>query len=334
MSIDPILWLKCLVPGYRARWYRRADLFLRDIAVVADRFMFGWDGDVPIAVAPDGPRFAGFRTPRGDAEIHALLKPRLPGSVDLDHFRLARDIITRYLYPHLRPDLAPDEGIRPSGDAGIMTGYHGQQKDTALHIPDPSMRARFVAAFEPKPDDVILNCGAFIGIGDVAVAPLLTHGRIVSLEADARCFAMLQRNLSANGVSNVTACHGAIWDRDGQVMDFATGEAQANTLVHDLHDAGGRAVVETKTIDGLASAYDLGRVSMISLTVNGAEIEALKGAERTLREDRPRIRLAGWYERDGRPIAEHCRTLLEAVGYEVYIGPGLGVLAIPGEQDR
>jgi FkbM family methyltransferase len=328
------LALKCLIPGYRERWYRRAALFLDDLAAVADRFSFGWSDGHPTARSAEGLTFAGFATPPGDAEIYALLKPRLPATIGPEHFRLARDLVTRYLYPHLRADLAPDGGTQPAGDAARLTGYHGQQKDTALHIPDPARRARFVEAFRPKPDDVILDCGAFIGLGDAAVAPMLPQGRILALEADARCFALLERNLSANGFTGVTPCHGAIWNRDGETMAFATGEAQANTLVREVLDAGGRAPGTTRTADGLAESFGLGRITMLSLTVNGAEIEALEGAVRVLREHRPRIRLAGWYMRDGRPIAEHCRIRLEEAGYDVHVGPGLGLLALPQKGAR
>ncbi|MEQ8603716.1 MAG: FkbM family methyltransferase [Marivibrio sp.] len=326
-----MLSLKCLLPGYRARWYRRASFFLGDLARVAEAFEFGWDGETPTARSRDGLLFAGFPTPPGDAEIYALLRPKVPKTIGEGHFRLARDLVTRYLYPHLRPDMAPDKGRRPSGDAAMMSGYHGQQKDTALHIADPERRARFVEAFRPKCDDTIVNCGAFIGLGDAAVAPLLTKGRVVALEADARCYDLLTRNLSTNGIANVTPCHAAIWNADHETLDLATGEAQANSLLQEVHDAGGRALVSTVTVDGLAQRFGLERVTMLSLTVNGAEIEALKGAATVLKSHRPRIRLAGWYQRDGRAIAEHCSDRLKSAGYDVHIGPGLGVLALPAE---
>ena len=71
---------------------------------------------------------------------------------------------------------------------------------------------------------------------------------------------------------------------------------------------------------------------MISLTLNGAEVEALNGATRTISNLRPRIRLAGWYQRNNEFICDVCKQYLEKLDYFVYIGKKKGVLAIPKEK--
>ena len=67
---------------------------------------------------------------------------------------------------------------------------------------------------------------------------------------------------------------------------------------------------------------------MLSLTLNGAEIEALEGATETISRFKPRIRLAGWYKRDGELICDLTKKQLEKHGYKVIIGPRNGVCAI------
>ena len=90
-----------------------------------------------------------------------------------------------------------------------------------------------------------------------------------------------------------------------------------------------RQMVETATIDSLVERFDLDRVSMLSLTVNGAEVEGLLGAEKTLNEHRPRIRLAGWYYRDGRRIADITAEILAKHNYQTFIGPRGNTMAVP-----
>ncbi len=90
-----------------------------------------------------------------------------------------------------------------------------------------------------------------------------------------------------------------------------------------------RPAVETATIDSLVERFDLDRVTMLSLTVNGAEVEGLLGAERTLGELRPRIRLAGWYYRDGRRIADIAAEILEKYNYRTFIGLRGNTMAVP-----
>lgn len=327
--MSDMLSLKLMIPGYRARWHRRATVFLRELEAVCDRFRFEDGPDGPIARGGDGLVLHGLATPSKDRELFRLLDGALPDGLGITHFRLARDLVTRYAYPHLRPDLTPKPAPGDPAEAAEMVGFHGQQKDGIDDIADPAFRERCRAAFLPKAEDVIVDCGAFIGIGAAAVGPLLTKGRLIALEADARNVTLLRRNTESNGLEAVEVLHRAVWKSHGETMDLATGEAQANTLRPDVYDGGNRQKVETASIDGLVAERGLARVDMLSFTVNGAEVEALQGARETLRAHRPRVRLAGWYRRDGQSVADLCRPLLEGAGYRVHVGPKLGVLALP-----
>ena len=78
----------------------------------------------------------------------------------------------------------------------------------------------------------------------------------------------------------------------------------------------------------------LDKLDMLSLTLNGAEVEALGGATETLTNLRPRIRLAGWYTRDGKKISEITKKIIEKYDYRVFVGPRNNVMAIPIEMSE
>ena len=99
--------------------------------------------------------------------------------------------------------------------------------------------------------------------------------------------------------------------------------------MHEVHQGESIKRVKTVTIDSLVRDHALKKVDMLSLTLNGAEVEALEGAKQTLRNFRPRIRLAGWYSRGGKKISEITMEQLLTVGYEVFIGPRGNTLAVP-----
>jgi hypothetical protein len=42
--------------------------------------------------------------------------------------------------------------------------------------------------------------------------------------------------------------------------------------------------------------------------------------KRTLHELRPKLSIAGWYTRDGKPIYEHILPILRSAGYETRVG--------------
>ncbi|MEQ8667349.1 MAG: FkbM family methyltransferase [Rhodospirillales bacterium] len=314
--------LKLCIPGYRARWKRRSQCLLDHFNEHAPRLTFGEEDGVPfLANEEKGLKLYGFwNDPKSDGH-YRLIRPYIPAAVPESHFRLFKDYVNRYIYPHMRPDLdvvgyTPDQ----------MAGMHGQHKDSIQNLP-AAHRQELIDAFTPRAGDVIINCGAFIGFGDIRLAESVTRGRIIAVEASRECFEFLQRNLDASGASVVTPIHRAVWNTI-TTMELESDFAQANTLVGEVHKGRYTQEVETITIDRIVGDHGLKKLDMISLTLNGAEIEALDGATNALQTFKPRVRLAGWYTRDGKRIADHVRPVLERFGYRVFVGPRGNVLAL------
>jgi len=315
--------LKILVPGYRAKWLHRYACFIAEVTKLAPRLSYGQDGEMPWIKVADGPRLYGFRTEPANEEVAYLLKNDLPSGIPVSHFRLMKDLLTRYVYPHMRPDLKP-EGYA----AEQMFGFHGQQKDAIADLRDVESRERLVNEFRPKSDDVIIDCGCFLGFGDLRMAEEISRGHIYAVEADRECFDLLVRNASENDAKNITPINRAAWNDESE-LELESGFAQANSLVKEVHQAETTQLVRTTTIDLLVSEYGIEKLDMISLTLNGAEVETLEAAGETLSRLRPRIRLAGWYSRGGRKIWEITKQQLEAHGYEVFVGDRGNLMALP-----
>lgn len=295
---------------------------LREIEAIAPRLSFGVDDD-PWILLENGPRLYGYFTEPKNEEAFYILKPYLPPNLPRSHFRLVKDCINRYIYPHMRPDLRPScNGVEE------MFGFHGQHKDTIDDTKDTERRNILSAAFVLRPDDVILDCGAFLGFGDLRVAHDTHQGHIYAIEADADCHRLLQRNISENQASNISSVHRAVWNCETE-LELESDFAQANTLLPDVHRGRYTQKTPTITVDGAVALFGIERLDFLSLTLNGAEIEALQGARNTLKLLQPRIRIAGWYKRGERSVAEHCESILEDAGYSVYLGHRSGVLAIP-----
>ncbi len=316
--------LKALVPGYRAKWRHRYTAMIDHAREHAPRLTFGADDTVPwLEERNGGPRLHGFWTEPANAEVYDLLAGDLPEALPKEHFRLFKDYVNRYLYPHMRPDL------KPKGYAvEQLFGFHGQHKDAIADLDDAGARTRLEQAFTPKPGDVVIDGGPFLGFGEIRLAPDIGGGHLYAIEADRDCHALLERNLRHNGIENATALHCALWNEATQ-LELESGYAQANTLVSEVHKGETTQKVDTITIDGVVERFGLHRVDMLSLTLNGAEVEALEGAQRTLSDLRPRIRLAGWYKRGDSFIWQLTKVQLEAHGYDVFPGPRGNLMALP-----
>ena len=317
------LSLKLFVPGYRAKWRWRYAAMLSELAALMPHLNYGESEGVPWIELAGGPRLHGFWTEPDNRDVCRILAPDLPPGLPVGHFRLIKDCLNRYVYPHMRPDLKP-EGFPPEQ----MFGFHGQHKDAIADLADAEARAELVAAFTPREGEVIIDCGAFLGFGDSRLASDIGSGRIYAVEADHDCFDLLERNVQHNAIVNVTPGHRGIWKGEGE-LELESGFAQANSLVSEVHRGEERQRVRTVAIDTLVAEFAMPRVDMISLTLNGAEVEALEGAAETLASLRPRIRLAGWYQRSGRLIADITREQLERHGYRVFVGSRGNVMALP-----
>ena len=317
------VFAKLLVPGYRTKWHRKCVAMIDHVNEIASKLEFGKDDEVPwIESRVEGLRFHGFWTEDGKGEIFDIIQPYLTDSITRPYFRLILDYVNRYMYPHLRPDLKP-QGYT----VDQMFLFHGQHKDALAAQNFLSEINNINKVFIPKEDDVIINCGAYIGFGDLSLSKKIPKGKIISVEADRLCFSFLKKNLMFNKVKNVTPMNRAIWNTQTE-LTFHTSYAQANSLIKEIQDWDGAYSVKTITIDELVEEQDLNSVSMLSLTLNGAEVEALEGAAETISRFKPRIRLAGWYKRDGKLICDLTKAQLESYGYKVYIGPRNGVCAI------
>lgn len=317
-------FLKNCVPGYRRHWRRNYGALLHGMQECIPTLAFGETDGVPwVQVRGGGPRLHGFWTEADDAELYDNLRPDLPRTLPRPYFRLVRDYLTRYCYPHMRPDL------KPLGfPVTRMGGFHGQHKDAIADLIDADDRERLIAAFRPGRDDITIDCGAFLGFGALRLAADTPEGMVVAVEASAACHALLERNVAHNGAGNVVPVRRGIWST-GSIRTLESSYAQANSLVPEVHTGDHTVSVETTNIDSLAVSLSLARVDMISLTINGAEPEALAGAAKTLAVHRPRIRLAGWYRRDGRLISSICSEFLVDFDYDVFVGGRGSTLALP-----
>ena len=317
--------LKCMVPGFRAKWRGRYSLMLAHLEDLARRAEFLPGGDAPAMRVQGEPfTFHGFApTAKEHVESH-VLGAAVPRAIPFACYRLAKDYVTRYLYPHLRPDLSP-EGIGPQCDGG----FHGQHKESLADYagrtppscapPSPPRGARLWSTRVPT-----------FGLGDLHLSRLVgEEGRVFSIEASAACHALLERNIGGNGVGNVVAMHRAIWNEETE-MDLERRPGPGKFAGGEVHRGDHTQKVRTVTVDGLVREYGLDRLDMISLTVNGAELEALEGAAESLEAFRPRLRIPGWYSRGGRPISELVARWLEPRGYRVWATPHGNVVALYG----
>lgn len=280
------------------------------------------DDGFPLVSLSNGYTFYGFLPSSNDRAIYECIDKKIKEKLVEDAFGVATDIVLRYVYPHAQPDETP-----PYSLPARRRCFHPQHIDTIRDIPGASqkLKTKLQELFAIKKGDVFVDVGSFIGYGAMKIGSLVgTSGKVVAIEADPDCRRILEKNIKENTISNIQVVPKAVWNEKG-MLALHRSYKQANSLVQDIitETETNTVQVQTDTIDTIDNILnDLGvtDVSLISLTINGAELEAIEGMSKTLETCSPRLSIAGWYERDGHPIWERAVSLLKEKGYETVKG--------------
>src|SRR5258707_15414601 len=126
---------------------------------------------------------------------------------------------------------------------------------------------------------------------------------------------ILQQNLAFNADlgAKTRVIQRALWSRSGEKFVF-------NDMGPGSHPtADGAGVdVETQTVDDFVSENSVERIDFIKMDIEGAEPEALVGAERTIRKYRPQLAISVYH--DPRHFASIPRWIVGLdLGYRLYL---------------
>ena len=131
-----------------------------------------------------------------------------------------------------------------------------------------------------------IDLGANIGYFTLLLAQLVGEdGQVVAFEPDPQNCRLLEKNVRANGYTNVTVRREAVADYSGRAPLFLS---DVNPGDHGLTDADGRrdtVDIDVVTLDS-ALAHLRGRIHWIKMDIQGAELAALRGM-RSLLESCP-----------------------------------------------
>ena len=139
------------------------------------------------------------------------------------------------------------------------------------------------ASFEPG--QTVLDVGGHIGaFACLAARRVGPSGVVVSCEPAPDNAALLRENLARNGFTWARVRQTAVGEAEGAVdlyvADLASDNPAANTI---FPSEGRRAVrVALTTLDAIVAEEKLSRVDHLKLDIEGAELQALRGAEKTL----------------------------------------------------
>ena len=173
----------------------------------------------------------------------------------------------------------------PLGSWIYWHGYHGTDE---LMVIDRLLRQ----------DSVVFDIGASIGQFTLFMAKRVPHGHVVALEPANTAYQQLIENVQRNDFTNVTTLPvgAAALNLEAELYDtffgddiFGVSERGTASMYKGSESAQSIGTASFRSIDDIATELNLKQVDLIKLDVEGAELEALKGAEQTLKTYQPHL---------------------------------------------
>jgi len=217
----------------------------------------------------------------------AVVKHRMPGFFNNDCLRFLD-----YSLSPLHTDKRADETIRVFSAIKIMKeiGFDGQYR----------VRECLVG----KPNPVVLDCGANIGIFSLFAGHVNKTSEIYAFEPSSGIFKILEEVVRINGLGNIHPCKFALGDRneDVSMLTVEDGLGVLNVVENSIHrNYSGvqyqhKENVKMLTMDEFVfNIKKLSRVDFIKIDTEGYERQILTGAGRTIKEFHPVITCSAYH---------------------------------------
>jgi len=183
----------------------------------------------------------------------------------------------------------------------------------------PCSYSAYLQCYFPQKGDVVIDCGANIGNCAILFSRLVgKDGMVVALEPLEESFNILKNRIKRLRRNNIVAINKGVWNDTGTYLL----KIFSNTISCKIEKPPRPAVqdnthvpIKCITIDALMDELKLDRLDMIKMDIEGAEVEALQGAENTLKRYHPHAAVASYHKRNHEPAYHEVEKLLNRQGY-------------------
>jgi FkbM family methyltransferase len=167
--------------------------------------------------------------------------------------------------------------------------------------------------FKVDNNETVLDVGACVGEFTIPAAKKAKE--VIAVEPDPENVVYLRRNISINGLQNVFIVEKAAWNCRKSLKLYLNECFREHTLVGKPE---GRSIeIQADTLDNIVSESGAKRVDFLKMDVEGAELEALEGAEHVLNNVRKIV--IETHIRNGRKTTLEVQQFLKSRDFRVHV---------------
>ncbi len=173
-----------------------------------------------------------------------------------------------------------------------------------------------------KEGDVVIDAGANIGGFVVQAAQKVgKSGKIYAIEPNEENRQTLKKNLELNNIENCEILSDALWSEKCTKEFFISHRPGEHTLIDYEGDSNFQkkdvTTIHCERLDDLIKKHNINKVDYLKMDIEGAEIEAMKGATEFLKTQNPFLLIEALHEVDGSPSYHKIVPYLENLGYKM-----------------
>ena len=170
----------------------------------------------------------------------------------------------------------------------------------------------YLKYYKIKNRDIIIDCGAHIGMFSLFASKKVgSSGKIIALEPDPENYKQLLENIKINKIKNIIPIKKGVWKNEGE-LNFE-GSLGAGSIISEKKS---NQKISVSTIDKITEDLKLKKVDFVKMDIEGAEIEAVGGAEKTLKKNSTNLSIASYHIREGAKTFKRVEKILKEMNYD------------------
>jgi FkbM family methyltransferase len=184
----------------------------------------------------------------------------------------------------------------------------------------PCSYSAYIKKYHPQKGDIILDCGAHIGNCTIMFSRLVGKaGHVIAIEPFEDSLKILKKR-TQNLKAKISTFKNGLWSENKKlplsIFHDQTISCQIVNEIEGEHDKNIQ-LIDCCTIDQLVSHINPYRIDLIKMDIEGAEIEALKGAVTTMSKYSPKFVIASYHIRNNEKTCFEVEKFLMKNGYDV-----------------
>lgn len=173
----------------------------------------------------------------------------------------------------------------------------------------------YLTRYKIRKGDVVVDGGAYTGtFATIASKMAGDDGKVIAFEPDTENHKKLLANIELNGLKNVLVIQKGLWSSDTK-LPFRDAHNLGSSFIFD--EPGTDSVIDLPVVslDRELERLGIEKIDFLKMDVEGAEIEAIKGARNILAKSDPKLAIASYHVVAGRETSHELEKLLGDMGY-------------------